>query len=171
MRPHIIFVVAYDLRGGIGYRGALPWHLPADLVQFKAVTIGKPVIMGRKTFASIGKPLKLRRNIVLTRDRSFDADGVETAASVQEVLALTENAGEIAVIGGAQVFEAFAPFVDEIYATQVLTQVDADTFFTLPERAHTRRETGSFEADDRNAYAMRFVRYEFTAPAPSPAVP
>lgn len=137
--------------------------MPADLQHFKALTIGKPVIMGRKTFASIGKPLKLRRNIVLTRDRSFDAPGIETANSIHEVFDLTQDAGEIAVIGGSEVFAAFAPFVDSVYATEIEADVEGDVRFSLPVRAHDTVETGRQEPDERHAHAMRFIRYDFTA--------
>ena len=147
----------------MGRGGRLPWHLPADLLHFKALTIGKPVVMGRKTFASIRKPLKLRRNIVLTRDRSFSADGVEVAHSVDQVLALCERAGEIAVIGGAEVFGAFADLVDCVYATEIDAEIEGDVIFRMPQREHTAEVTGELQPDERNAYALRFVRYDFTA--------
>ena len=160
--PRIIFVVAYDKDFTIGRGGALPWHLPADLIHFKALTIGKPVVMGRKTFASIGKPLKLRRNIVLTRDPAFAAEGVEAARSVQDVLDLTQGAGEIAVIGGAQVFEEFSSLVNSVYATEIDARVGGDVRFNLPERDAAVTELGMLEPDERNAYPMRFRRYDFT---------
>lgn len=118
--------------------------------------------MGRKTFDSIGKPLKLRRNIVLTRDSSFDAPGVETASSVDEVFELTRNAGEIAVIGGSEIFAAFAPFADSVYATEIDADIEGDVRFALPVRAHDTVELARQDPDERHAYAMRFVRYDFT---------
>lgn len=121
--------------------------------------------MGRKTFASIGKPLKLRRNVVLTRDRSFDAPGIETAGSVAEVFELLRDAGEIAVIGGSEIFAGFAPFVDSIYATEIDAAIEGDVRFTLPARAYDTVEIGRQEADERHAHAMRFVRYDFSAQA------
>lgn len=147
----------------MGRSGELPWHLPADLLHFKALTIGKPVVMGRKTFASIRKPLKLRRNIVLTRDRSLAVDGIEVAHAVGEVLALCERAGEIAVIGGAEVFDAFADLVDCVYATEIDAHIEGDVFFKMPERPHAAEVTGELPPDERNAHALRFVRYDFTA--------
>ncbi|MFN2449123.1 MAG: dihydrofolate reductase [Candidatus Baltobacteraceae bacterium] len=158
----IIFVVAYDERGTMGRDGALPWHLPADLLHFKALTIGKAVIVGRKTFASIGKPLKLRRNIVLSRAGDFAADGVEIAHSPDEALALAQGAGEIAVIGGAHVFEAFAGVVDSVYATEVNTQAEGDVRYVAPARDCIRVPLGEHPADEANAHGMTFVRFDYT---------
>ena len=118
--------------------------------------------MGRKTFDSIGKPLKLRRNIVLTRDRSYDAPGIETVTNIEEVFELTRDAGEIAVIGGSEIFAEFAPVVDSIYATEIDADVEGDVRFALPDRAYDAVEIGRQEPDERHAYAMRFVRYDFT---------
>lgn len=145
----------------MGTGGKLPWHLPADMLHFKALTIGKPVVMGRKTFESIGRPLKLRRNIVLTRDSSFYADGIETARSVEDLFRLTEGAAEIAVIGGAQIFAAFAPHVDAVYATEIDADVEGDVVYRPPQRAAVRTVTGEYPADERNAYAMTFLRYDY----------
>ncbi len=167
VRARVIFVVAYERNGTIGKDGRLPWHLPADLRHFKALTIGKPVIMGRKTYASIGKPLPKRRNIVLTHARDFAADGIETAGSPQDVFAMTRGAAEIAVIGGAKVFETFAPFVDSVYATEVQADLPGDVRYASPQRDCTQTVLGEHAADESNAYAMRFMRYDYT---PSPEV-
>lgn len=159
--PRVIFVVAHDRRGVMGRDGALPWHLPEDLKHFRRLTIDKPVIMGRKTFASLGKPLVRRRNIVLTRDASFHAEGVDVAHSVEEALAFAQSADEIAVIGGAQIFNEFAPRVDTAFVTRVEAEVPGDTYYAAPDRPCTSEVLGTHDADDRNAYAMTFLRYDY----------
>lgn len=157
----VIFVVAHDRRGVIGRQGVLPWHLPEDLKHFKRLTLDKPVIMGRVTFDAIGKPLVRRRNIVLTRDRSFEVPGVEVARSLDEAFKLCADETEIAVIGGAQIFNAFSPYVDTAFVTRVETTLDGDVFYSPPARPHTMSVIGQYEADDRNAYAMTFLRYDY----------
>ena len=161
-RPRVIYVVAYDLNHVMGRDGALPWHLPEDLKHFKRLTIGKPVVMGRKTFESIGKPLVQRRNIVLTRDFSFAAEGVDVANSVQDVFDLTARDPEIAIIGGSEIFTAFAPYVDAAFVTEVDVRVEGNVIYRPPERACTREVIGAHAADDRNPYAMTFLRYDYT---------
>lgn len=157
----VIFVVAHDRRGVMGHRGMLPWHLPEDLKHFKQLTIGKPVIMGRVTYDSIGKPLPHRRNIVLTRDRGFEADGIEVAASLDEAFKLCAAEPEIAIIGGSQIFNAFSPYVDTAFVTRVETEIDGDVYYASPARPHTCEVIGSHPADERNAYAMTFLRCDY----------
>jgi dihydrofolate reductase len=127
----ISLVVAMSRNRVIGRNNALPWHAPADLRRFKQLTTGKPVIMGRKTFASIGKALPNRMNIVVTRDRDFKADGVVIAYDVGEALRLAEESalgGEAMVIGGAQIFEIVLPRTDRIHLTELDIEVEGDTF-------------------------------------------
>lgn len=164
-RPRVVFVIAHDRRGAMGRGGALPWHLPEDLKHFKRLTIEKPVVMGRKTFESIGKPLAHRRNIVLTRNTAFSPEGVEVARSVGEVFEMTANDPQIAVIGGAEIFNEFASYVDTAFVTEVDAEVEADTFYTPPERTCVREVTGTCPADERNAYAMTFARCDYVANA------
>jgi dihydrofolate reductase len=148
----------------MGRGGALPWHLPEDLKHFKRLTLEKPVVMGRKTFESIGKPLPKRRNIVLTRNTAFWPEGVEIARSVDDVFELTRDDLEIAVIGGAEVFNEFAPFVDAAFVTEVDADIpDGDVHYAAPERKCVREVIGSCPADERNAYAMTFVRCDYTS--------
>ena len=109
----------------IGVDGRLPWHLPADLKRFKAQTMGKPMIMGRKTFESFPSPLPGRRHIVLTRDASWRREGAEVATSVEDALALAGE-GDIAVIGGAEIFALFLPLAHRIELTQVHVSPDGD---------------------------------------------
>jgi dihydrofolate reductase len=128
----IVFVYARAANGVIGRDGALPWHLPADLKHFKAMTTGKPMIMGRKTFDSFPAPLPGRRHIVLTRDRAWNADGAEVAHTPEEALALA-GAGEIAVIGGAEVFALFADRAERIELTEVRADYPGDTTMPAPD--------------------------------------
>lgn len=160
-RPRVIFVVAYDRNRVMGRGGTLPWHLPEDLRHFKRLTLGKPVVMGRKTFESIGKPLRDRRNIVVTRNTAYEPQGAQAARSVDEVFHMTADDREIAVIGGAEIFNEFAPFVDTVFATEIDAEIDGDVFYAPPQRRCTREVIGSCEADERNAYAMTFVRCDY----------
>jgi dihydrofolate reductase len=163
-RPRVIFVVAYDRHGVMGRGGALPWHLPEDLKHFKRLTLEKPVIMGRKTFDAIGKPLPKRRNIVLTRNTAYAPEGVETARSVSEVFEMTFGDREIAIIGGAEIFNEFAPFVDTAFVTEVDVEIpDGDVHYVAPPRKCVREVIGSCEPDERNAYAMTFLRCDYSA--------
>jgi dihydrofolate reductase len=131
----VAFVVAAAENDVIGHKGALPWRMPGDLKTFRRLTLGKPVIMGRKTFQSIGKPLPGRDNLVVTRDASFRPDGIEVFASVDAALArarmLAEARGvdEIAVIGGAEIFAAALPSAGRIYLTRIHASPEGDTFF------------------------------------------
>lgn len=122
--PRITLVLARADNGVIGRDGALPWHLPADLRRFKALTMGKPMIMGRKTFASLPGLLPGRRHIVLTRDTGWSAEGAEPAATPEAALALAD--GDAAVIGGAEVFALFEPGADRIELTEVHDAAQGD---------------------------------------------
>jgi dihydrofolate reductase len=129
----IALVVAMSRNRVIGRNNALPWHAPADLKHFKRLTTGKAVIMGRRTFASIGKPLPNRLNIVVTRDRDFHADGVVIAYDVEEALRLAQESmlgDEAMVIGGAQIFDLVLPRADRLYLTELDIQVEGDTFLS-----------------------------------------
>jgi dihydrofolate reductase len=145
MKFIISFVVAVAENGVIGRDGAMPWHVPSDLKTFRRLTTGKPVIMGRKTFASIGKPLEGRDNIVITRNAAFSVSGVECAGSIADALeiararAAARDVDEIVVIGGAEIFAATLPMADRIYLTRIHARPTGDTFF--PELdAETWRE-------------------------------
>ena len=120
----ITLVLARAENGVIGRDGGLPWHIPADLKRFKALTLGKPMVMGRKTFESFAKPLPGRRHIVLTRDRGWRAEGTEVAHSVDEALALA--GGDVSVIGGAEVVALFRDRLDRVELTEVHASPDGD---------------------------------------------
>lgn len=124
--PLVVFHLARAANGVIGRDGDLPWRIPEDLKRFKAMTLGKPMIMGRKTFESFPQPLPGRRHIVLTRDPGWSADGAEVAHSPEAALALAGDVPEIAVIGGAEVFALFLPRADRIALTEVHGSPDGD---------------------------------------------
>jgi dihydrofolate reductase len=128
MTPGLTIVVATDNRGGIGINNTLPWRLPEDLAHFKRTTSGHPIIMGRKTFDSIGRPLPNRRNIVVTRNPGWRHDGCDTAASVDAAIALAGDS-EAFVIGGAQIFTEVLPRADRLIVTEIDKTFDCDTFF------------------------------------------
>jgi dihydrofolate reductase len=145
-KVRIAFVVAVAENGVIGRDGKLPWRLPADLKWFRKVTLGKPVIMGRKTYESIGKPLDGRDTIVVTRRRNFAAAGVRVANSVEEAIALgreladQRGVSEVMIIGGADIFRATLAHADRIYLTLVHGTPAGDTWFDIPD-ARIWRET------------------------------
>lgn len=125
----ITVVVAVAQNGVIGRDGQLPWRLPADLQHFKAVTLGKPILMGRKTWVSIGRPLPGRRNLVVTRDAEFRADGAEVFTSVEAALAAVADEPEVMVIGGAEVYRAVLPRAQCLQLTRVLSRPVGTTYF------------------------------------------
>ncbi len=135
MSINISHVVAVALNGVIGADGDMPWSLPSDLKRFKQITIGKPIIMGRKTFVSIGRPLPGRANIVITRSESYEADGVHVVSSIDEALALgtrlakDTGADEICVIGGGEIYRQTLPNTDRIYLTRVMAEMAGDTTY------------------------------------------
>jgi dihydrofolate reductase len=128
----IALVVAAAANGVIGRDNRLPWHIAEDLRHFKRVTLGKPVVMGRKTFASIGRPLPGRDNIVITRDRAWRAEGVRIAHDIAQALALAGEAAETMVIGGAELYAALLPLAGRIYLTEIHRDYDGDATFRLP---------------------------------------
>ena len=158
----IAFVVAYDRNRVIGKSGTLPWRLPDDMKHVRALTVGKPLIMGRRTYESIGKPLPERTSIVLTRDPSFKAEGVLVAHTPKEALALAGDAPETIVFGGADVFRQFMPMVDRVYLTEVDADVkDGDAFFpSFAPIDFTVVENVPHAADDRHPYSFRFLTLE-----------
>jgi dihydrofolate reductase len=155
----ISFVVAMDKNRGIGKNNDLPWYLPDDLRHFKKVTMGKPIVMGRKTYESIGKPLPGRENIVVTRDASYKAEGTTIIHSVDEVL--SRKADEICVIGGTEIFKMFLPAADRLYITEIHETFEADTFFPeLDEEQWEEVSRNAGTVDEKNKYPHDFVVYE-----------
>lgn len=132
--PEIILVLARADNGVIGRDGRLPWRLPDDLRHFKQITMGRPMVMGRKTFDSLPGLLDGRRHIVLTRDASWSAEGAERVATVEEALALA-NAPHVCVIGGSEIWTQFLPIADRIELTEVHAEPEGDTFVDAPDPA------------------------------------
>jgi dihydrofolate reductase len=159
--PLVTMIVAMAQNGVIGRDNTLPWRLPEDLRRFKAITMGKSILMGRKTFESIGKPLPGRLNFVLTRNRNWHAEGVVVVGSVDEALQKVRESDELIAIGGAEIYRLFMPFARRIYLTQVHAEVPGDTIF--PDFDPTQwvdAEYSVYPADEKNAYTVTFVTLE-----------
>ena len=159
MAKQITLVVAMDSQRGIGVDNKLPWHLPEDLAHFKRVTLGHPIIMGRKTFDSIGRPLPGRRNIVVTRNPDWRADGVEVARSLEEAVAQVGDE-PASIIGGAQIFQEALDLADRMIVTHIERSYPCDTFFPAIDPARwtaTAREPQHAQAQDLD---FSFVTYE-----------
>jgi dihydrofolate reductase len=160
-QPLISLIVAMAQNGVIGRGNSLPWRLPEDLRRFKESTLGKPVLMGRKTFESIGRPLPGRANLVLTRDRAWFANGVMTMHSVEEALLQTRTCDEVVAIGGAEIYRLLLPYARRIYLTHVHADVDGDTYFPAFDSTQWDDvEYRSHPADERHAYPLTFVTLE-----------
>jgi dihydrofolate reductase len=159
-RPPVTIVVARARNGVIGREGRLPWHIPADLKRFKALTMGSAMIMGRKTFDSLPGLLPGRRHIVLTRDREWSAPGAEVIHDAAKVLALARRE-RVSIIGGADIFALFLPMAERIELTEVLANVEGDTILADPRAIANWRETfrEEHEAQDGRP-AFRFVTLE-----------
>ena len=156
-RPRITLIVARSLAGVIGREGKLPWHIPADLKRFKAITMGSAMVMGRKTFESLPGILPGRRHIVLTRDRDWKAEGAEVAHSADEALALAGNE-PVSVIGGADVFALFLPLADRVELTEVLADIPGDTVMPDPRGSIEWKETEvAVHAPEDGRPGFRFV--------------
>ncbi len=155
-------IVAMADNRAIGLGNKMPWHLPADFAWFKQQTLGHPVIMGRKTFESIGRPLPGRRNIVVSRNANFHADGVEVAHSLDAALQMTAHTDRF-VIGGATLYTEALPLATHLIVTEVHAKPEADTFFPEWDAGEWRQVSRlRREPDEKNAYAMDFVVRERT---------
>ena len=156
MRRSIVVAVARN--GVIGRDNALPWRIPADLAHFKKVTMGHPVVMGRRTYESIGKPLPGRKNIVVTRNPAFAAPGCTVVSSLEQAWRAAGDAGEVCVIGGTSLFEEALPLADVIHLTEVEANVEGDAYFPAFNRqAWETREIARHPADERNDYPIRIL--------------
>jgi dihydrofolate reductase len=128
-------IVAYAQNRVIGRDNTLPWKLPSDLAHFKRTTLGHPIIMGRKTWESLGRPLPGRRNIVITRDANYPAQGAECVTSLAQAIASVQDLEEAFVIGGAQIYQQALPFAQQVIATEVLASIEGDAFFAPLDKA------------------------------------
>lgn len=152
------FIVAMAKNRAIGINNQLPWHLPADFAWFKKNTLGHTVIMGRRTFESIGKPLPGRRNIVVSRNKNWFAEGCEVFVSLDTALDSCAPKEQIFVIGGASLFGEALPNADRLYVTEVDAAPEGDTFFPALNSEMWREESREHRAaDEKNVYAMDFV--------------
>jgi Dihydrofolate reductase len=165
--PQLSLVCALASNRAIGINNQLPWHLPRDLAHFKAVTMGHPIIMGRKTFDSIGRPLPGRRNIVVSRQNDWSREGVTVVNNLLDAIAcageVAQSAGqrEIMLIGGASLYEQALPLAQRLYLTEVHADIPGDAFFpafSSDEWSEVRRE--EWPADDKNSLACAFVVYD-----------
>jgi len=161
----IALIVAADERGGIGRDGGLPWRLPDDLRRFKVLTMGKPILMGRRTWNSIGRPLPGRRSIVVSRQPGLVIEGAEVAGSLEEALRLSGEVPEVCVIGGAELYRAALPLADTIYLTRVHATVPADTFLpALNPSDWTVASREEHPEDERHAHSFSFIELQRASP-------
>jgi len=154
----ISIVVAMAANRVIGRDNQLPWHLPADLKHFKQTTMGKPILMGRKTWESIGRPLPGRTNIVITRDENYDAPGCVVVHSIEAALQAAAKQDEVMIIGGAEFYRQVLPRTDRIYLTRINEDFEGDTLF--PELISSEwQEAGRVDcdADDNNPHSYSFI--------------
>jgi dihydrofolate reductase len=144
----------------IGKDNQMPWHLPADFAWFKRCTMGKPVVMGRKTYESIGRPLPGRLNIVISRDTSLSIEGVTTVTSIEQALEVAGDSEEVMIIGGGAIYAACLAIANKLYVTHIDAEIEGDTQF--PDWGNEFKETYSeaYQADEKNAYNMRFTVLE-----------
>ena len=161
----LTLVVAIDAQRGIGIDNKLPWHLPEDLAHFKRVTLGQPIIMGRKTFDSIGRPLPGRRNIVVTRNAGWSHAGVDAVTSLEAALELVKDEAA-SIIGGAQVFAASMDIAERMIVSEIGHSFNCDTFFPPIDRAVWSETAREVHHSDANGYDYAFVTYERKKDAP-----
>lgn len=155
----LIVAMAHDRV--IGNEGRMPWHLPADLAWFKQNTLGKPIVMGRKTWESIGRALPGRRNLVVSRDETFQPAGAERVATPENALALVMDAPEVMVVGGAQIYQHFLPHAGRLYLTLIDADLPGDTFFPdYTQAAWCEVSRTECPADSKNPYPHAFLILE-----------
>ncbi len=163
LRPKISLVVAYTQNRVIGVKNQLPWHLPNDLKHFKDLTLNQQILMGRKTYESIGRPLPNREMIVLTRQADFHPDYARCIHDLSELQPLKKD---LVVIGGAEIYTLLLPQADIIYATEVKTELAGDAFFpNLDPKVWHETNRESHPADERHAFPYDFVRYQCELPS------
>jgi dihydrofolate reductase len=166
MNMSVNLIVAMAKNRAIGIHNRMPWHLPADFAWFRKNTMGHPVIMGRKTFESIGKPLPGRRNMVISRNPDWRAEGCEVFTSLDAALGTCAATGQVFVIGGATLYREALPVADHLYLTEVDASPEGDTFFpALPSEQWREASREHHAADEKNAFAMDFVVLDRVKPA------
>jgi dihydrofolate reductase len=159
--PRLSLIVARARNGVIGRDGTLPWRLPEDLAHFKRTTMGHPIVMGRRTWHSIGRPLPGRRSIVISRDADLKLEGAEAVTSIEAALARCADADEVFIIGGAQIYALALPRADRVYATEIDADFPGDTCFPSLDPAHWRVASRQMHAaTPERGFAFSFVTYE-----------
>ena len=158
MNRTLTLIVATDRNNGIGVNNTLPWRLPEDLAFFKRITSGHAIIMGRKTFDAIGRPLPNRHNIVVSRNADWSADGVDRAASLEEAIAMAGE-GEIFIIGGAQIYRDAIALADRLVVTEIDAVFACDAFFPAIDPAQWQVESRETHHSDSNGWDYSFVMY------------
>ncbi|MFB3042324.1 MAG: dihydrofolate reductase [Candidatus Poribacteria bacterium] len=154
----ISIIAAMDKNRLIGQGNRLPWKLPADMKHFRRLTLGKPVLMGRKTFESIGKPLAKRTNIVVTHNRNYQADGCIVTHSIDEALVAVKNHEELMIIGGASIYKLFLPRADQLYLTQIHESFVGDVYFPTFDWVDWQKvKCIDHQADEVNPYPHSFL--------------
>lgn len=145
----------------IGNHNQLPWHLPADLKHFKNITMGHPIIMGRKTYESIGRPLPGRLNIIITRDKNYQAPGCTVVNSIEDALSITQENDEIFIIGGASLYQSMLPFTQRLYLTLIHQEIEGDAYFPeLNMNDWVEIERNTHLAEDAHSYSYSFLVFE-----------
>ena len=154
----ISIIVAMDEQGVIGFNGDLPWHLSADLQHFKKITMGHPIMMGRKTHESIGRPLPGRENIVITRNENYAAEGCTVLHSPDEAFDHCKNKQEVIIMGGAELYKQTLEQTARLYLTEIHARVEGDTFFPEFDRGEWKeKQRNDYPADEKNDYAFSFM--------------
>lgn len=154
-------IVAVSENNAIGHQNGLPWHLPADLQHFKKITMGHPILMGRKTFESIGRPLPGRTNIIITRQEAYEVPGCITVFSIEEAINLCKEESEVFIIGGSDIILQTLDQVEKIYLTRIHHIFPGDTFLpSLPGSVWMQISKKDFSADEKNVYAYSFLELE-----------
>jgi dihydrofolate reductase len=161
----VSLIVAASANNVIGVRGELPWRLPADLRRFKQVTTGKPIVMGRLTWDSIGRPLPNRQNIVISRNPDFTAAGCDIVASPDEAIDMAGDVDELMIIGGGQLYREFLPRAQRIYLTRVAVNIAGDASFPeLEAREWSETSREPHPADEEHAYSFEIIQLERIEP-------
>ncbi len=161
----ISLIVAVAQNGVIGHNNQLIWHLPNDLKQFRKLTTGHVIIMGRRTFDSIGKPLPNRTSIVISRDTTLKIEGCTVVNSLEAAIATARlvETQEAFIIGGAEIYRLAMPFVDKMYVTEVKADFEGDTFLQIPTEGWNETSRVSHQADEKHGWAYDFVEWEITS--------
>ena len=160
MTTSLSIICGMDENRLIGINNALPWHLPADMVHFKQTTMHKPILMGRKTYESIGRPLPGRRNIIISRDKNYQVEGCDTVHSIQAAIDLVHDQAEVMLIGGSSLYEQTIPMAKTLYITEIHHQFSGDAWFpeiNSDDWVESSRE--EHDIDVSNKYAYAFVNY------------